>query len=134
MHYDTVPETAAEALAKWDRDDTVWTVEMGGLGPSYEQCIHIAAFELLRAMLFEPREDVPLIYERMMGLVLLLPSIKALQLSGSQAGAAAHLAANYLVNGYRATCRTFPEERMIQVTKYFPSGPVPTERPTERAA
>jgi hypothetical protein len=45
------PETAAEALARWDDGKTVWTVEMGGLGPGYEQAIHVTAFELIREAL-----------------------------------------------------------------------------------
>ena len=28
---------AAEQLRRWDAGDSIWTVEMGGLGPGYEQ-------------------------------------------------------------------------------------------------
>src|SRR3990167_269657 len=45
------PATAAEALARWDAGQSVFTVEMGGLGPGYEQVIHIMAFEIIRELL-----------------------------------------------------------------------------------
>lgn len=37
-------------LQKWDNGDTVWTIEMGGLGPSYEQALQMAAIECLREL------------------------------------------------------------------------------------
>ena len=46
---DLVPKTASEALARWDAGGSVFTLEMGGLGPGYEQVIHIVVFELIRA-------------------------------------------------------------------------------------
>lgn len=42
---------AADWLARWDAGRTVWSIEMGGLGPGYEQCIHITCAEILRHML-----------------------------------------------------------------------------------
>ena len=42
------PKTALEALAKWDAGEIVHTVEIGGMGPGYEQCIHISVFEIIR--------------------------------------------------------------------------------------
>lgn len=41
-------ETAAEALAAWDEGKIVTTVELGGLGPGYEQAIQVCAFEMIR--------------------------------------------------------------------------------------
>lgn len=43
-----IPETAADALARWDEGDTVFTVEMGGFGPGYEQAIQLLVFEMIR--------------------------------------------------------------------------------------
>ena len=42
---------AAEWLKRWDEGRSVWSIEMGGLGPGYEQCIHITAAEILRHLL-----------------------------------------------------------------------------------
>jgi hypothetical protein len=44
-------KTNEEALTAWDRNSPVWTCVMGGLGPGYEQVIHLIAFELLRSMI-----------------------------------------------------------------------------------
>ena len=46
--------TNEDALAAWDRGETVWACDMGGMGPGYEQCIQIMGFEMLRAMLDHP--------------------------------------------------------------------------------
>ena len=43
------PNTAAELVAAWDRGDLVPTIEMGGLGPGYEQAIQVLMIELLRS-------------------------------------------------------------------------------------
>ncbi len=45
--------TVAEMLAAWDRGETIWSISMGGLGPSYEQCIQTMAVEFTRAAIAE---------------------------------------------------------------------------------
>lgn len=47
---DLYPKSVKEWLEKWDSGESVWSVEMGGLGPEYEQCIHITAAELMRSL------------------------------------------------------------------------------------
>ena len=42
------PLNVKEALKWWDEGKSVFSIEMGGLGPGYEQCIHICVFELIR--------------------------------------------------------------------------------------
>src|SRR5687768_3007466 len=42
---DPIPETVEDALRQWDAGETVFTVEMGGLGPGYEMAIQGLAFE-----------------------------------------------------------------------------------------
>lgn len=32
----------ADLLKRWDAGDPIWSIEMGGLGPSHEQCIQIS--------------------------------------------------------------------------------------------
>lgn len=51
-------ETAAQLLAAWDEGDSIHSLEMGGLGPGYEQAIQILAVEFTRAAMdnFESRE------------------------------------------------------------------------------
>lgn len=40
--------TAAEMVAAWDRGDSIASLEMGGLGPGYEQALQVAAVEFTR--------------------------------------------------------------------------------------
>ena len=48
------PATIDEVLSRWDNGQTVWSIEMGGLGPSYEQAIQVVAMELIRAIINRP--------------------------------------------------------------------------------
>lgn len=45
---DTEPKTALDALKLWDKGETLWSIEMGGIGTSYEQAIQIIAMEIIR--------------------------------------------------------------------------------------
>ncbi len=42
-------ETVQQLIAAWDAGRTIWSLELGGLGPGYEQCIQVAAVEFARA-------------------------------------------------------------------------------------
>lgn len=44
---------AAEWLRRWDSGETCHSIEMGGIGPGYEQCIQIVAAEVLRHLIAE---------------------------------------------------------------------------------
>lgn len=44
-------KTSQDWLDRWDAGTSVWSVEMGGLGPGYEQCIQIIGAETLRILL-----------------------------------------------------------------------------------
>lgn len=37
--------TNETALAAWDAGEPVWSCDMGGMGPGYEQCIQIMGFD-----------------------------------------------------------------------------------------
>ncbi len=41
--------TLDEMLSAWDRGESIWSIELGGLGPGYEQAIQVAAVEFARA-------------------------------------------------------------------------------------
>jgi hypothetical protein len=36
-------------LATWDSGSSIWTIELGGMGPGYEQAIQVSAVEFARA-------------------------------------------------------------------------------------
>ena len=47
--------TAQEQLKRWDEGRSIWTISMGGLGPSYEQAIQVLAIEIVRDQLGKPQ-------------------------------------------------------------------------------
>ncbi len=127
--FDPIPETVADAVAAWDRGDSVFTVEMGGMGPGYEQCIHIAAFEIMRVWdgkfptgehwaddLGKDRaEELNAIADAE------IKKLNYLGFSGAQVGAAKSLASCVCRRGYRAAMREEEvKDRLIQVSKNFP--------------
>jgi hypothetical protein len=91
---------AADWLKRWDEGKTVWTIEMGGLGPGYEQCIHITCAEILRVMLdkkydhtkWAEKEGWKADRDEIEKIALTLPVINDLGLSGAQWGAAMNVA------------------------------------------
>lgn len=105
--------TAQEVLDRWDRGDTVWSVEMGGLGPGYEQRIQITAFEILRELLDRMRDDVQAAQSKAVA------RLDRLGLSGTQTGAATDLAEAIYRCGYREVLESVPGDRLIQVKRDF---------------
>ena len=48
MQNQLIPATISEALSQWDAGCTLFSLEMGELGPGYEMAIQGLAFELMR--------------------------------------------------------------------------------------
>jgi hypothetical protein len=132
-------ETVAEMLKRWDNGETIWSVEMGGLGPGYEQAIQVGIVEMCREMqegvlcVMEPDPDGGEPIEKYS------PEFteashkvnRAFNLgwSGSQASAAMSVAYKFLTVGPRQALLNFKEEggesdRMIQVDNSWPGRPV----------
>ncbi len=134
----------ADVLTKWDAGEPVWTIEMGGMGPGYEQAIQITAFEMLRLMVGDPpnfdaidREAELLEHEPSaipygetewhkyrdeMDKALFAEDgpCRGLGLSGAQYGAASNIASVFVRHGYRAGLDLAPTDRHILVSKNFP--------------
>lgn len=127
---DLIPLTAEAALKKWDAGESVFTVEMGGLGPGYEQAIHVTVFELIRALNHldwrakaEGAEDVGFItetYEVLDREIGRINTAFSLGLSGAQAGAAKSLAYAVMVRGWREAVNSVEADRRTQVSKHWP--------------
>lgn len=125
--------TAQEWVDRWDAGRSVWSVEMGGLGPGYEQCIQTMAVEMLRWMLTsgepvpEPHEDRKAfeIYGAMMDKDLgwLMEQMGP---SGAQWGAARNIASVIYRHGPAKALRMVEDDRHIQVSRDFPSLAAPT--------
>ena len=121
-----IPKTAAEALEKWDKGESVFTVEMGGMGPGYEQAIHILAFEFIRE--FKDRDwsktldedGLHVISEEMDAFAFANKTCMSLGPSGAQHGAAKQMAFQYMQYGYQYMVDKAPQDRRIQVSKNFP--------------
>jgi hypothetical protein len=113
------PITAKDALKQWDSGKSLFTVEMGGLGPSYEQAIQVLVFELIRDQLGKPLpkpgntswgdDTVSRIDKRMGGY------------NGAMVGGAKNLAFRALRDGWSDMLSSAPPDRLIQVQKNFPT-------------
>jgi hypothetical protein len=126
--------TNEEALAAWDKGDSIWSASMGGLGPGYEQCIQLMGFEMLRAILENPPKDWKEFDDAETGLdkwrdyckgIESKPKVahvvKTLRVSGAQYGAAMNLATVLARNGYSEGLEKVDKDRLIQVMRTFPT-------------
>jgi len=113
--------TAKELLAIWDAGESIFTVEMGGLGPGYEQCIHILVMEIIRD---EADNQVPDKEWGSWGEKAISRVDRQLHLSGAQVGAARYLASQLIAKGpallYHELKMVEQDSRLIQVSKDFP--------------
>jgi hypothetical protein len=133
---------ARELLRKWDSGETIWTIEMGGLGPGYEQAIQVLAVEILRDNIDSPlptNEDfrewgnstiTRIDYELPDG------SWSCGGYSGAQVGAAKQVAFRWLRDGTAKFHESVPDDRRIQISKFWPKAPSaalpPQGGPTEK--
>lgn len=117
-----MPEKAADALKEWDAGTSVWSVEMGGIGPGYEQCIQVGAFELIRFMLSkEMPTDAHALTELLDEELSRIDKADTLGgLSGAQAGAIKWLAYKTVTDGWRVVVERHPQDRRILVSKNWP--------------
>ena len=123
-------ETPADWLKAWDNGDIVWTIEMGGLGPGYEQAIQITMFEVLRHLINANYQDADFETDcdKSAGWHVtrtaiedkVNPKIRGLGLSGAQWGAANNLALMIYRSGIKRMDDEAVKDRHIQVSKNFP--------------
>ena len=120
---------AVDWIKRWDEGRSVWSIEMGGMGPGYEQAIQVTAAEVLRTMLekqydvglWEDKEIWKINREEIEQMGHKNPVITKLGLSGAQWGAAVSLAAHLYQKGPREIMNDpRVKDRKIQVGKNFP--------------
>lgn len=115
-------QTVESILKAWDNGDSIWSIEMGGLGPGYEQCIQVCAIEITRELKdFEPDNDTNKTWQSWLDLsdkVLHRINKKhKLGLSGAQAGAARNLAYQWVCgSGPADVLKEVEADRHIQVS------------------
>ena len=121
---------AHDWLNRWDEGKTCWSIEMGGLGPGYEQAIHIAMAEILRHLLdskydhaaWKDVKNWERDRKKIEKISLANKRTDSLGLSGAQWGSALNLACCFYRLGPRATMKdTRCKDRKIQVSRTFPS-------------
>ena len=108
-----LPEKASEALELWDKGETLWSVEMGGLGPSYEMSIQFSVFELIRFF----NGVAPSLQGQLDKAMHVIDKKMDFGHSGATAAAAQSLAYKFMENGYRKTMEGAPSDRKIQIEK-----------------
>lgn len=129
---DLYGSSCEEWLSRWDAGKIVWSIEMGGLGPGYEQAIQITVAELLRVMIgqnYDPSQwtDQTIFTEHRNNIEMLLRDsevVSKLELSGAQYSAAFGLASELFRKGPVKVLTEFNKvdenDRLIQVCKNFP--------------
>jgi hypothetical protein len=117
-----IPKTWEDALAAWDACEPVFTIELGGLGPSYEQAMHIAIFETLRLI----GNMSPEALKRDTRLVVIDKAVanaekeRHLQLTMGQAGQVRTFVHGVLMQGWQNYVTKYETDRRIQVCRWWP--------------
>ena len=115
--------TTEEVVKRWKNNNTVFSIELGGLGPGYEQALQIALFTILDHWLDKKIAPNTLTKNKR----FTKKCEKDLEklnlgkgLSGAQYGAARSTAYQFLKFGYSKMMKMCPKNRLIQVSKNFP--------------
>ncbi len=122
MNIEALPESVESALEKWHSGKPVFTIDMGGMGPGYEQAIQNLVFAILEK--YKDADSLPgwEVYRDEADKVA--HSIyRGNGFSGAQVGAAKNLAWQFLKVGWREIAKLNPdlEDRWIQVNKGKPT-------------
>lgn len=120
--------TITEVVQKWDAGEPIQAIEMGGLGPGYEQAIQILIVELLRDNDGKPLPDPESDEAKTWGddTVNRVNGWPGCGFSGAQVGAARGVAFRMLSQGYEATLdemREHDKDRLILASRTWPREP-----------
>ena len=119
------PDTVKEAISRWDKGGHLWTVEMGGIGPGYEQTIQVGVIEVCRLLVDKelPKTDEELNKQYDDAMHAVCQNFE-LGLSGAQAQVIKSLAYHYIRDGWKKTIDSFDDkDRHIMVSKHWPGQP-----------
>ena len=119
------PKNVKEAVEKWDKGETLWSIEMGGLGPGYEQAIQLLFIEILRD---HGQDDIPdneIVlqnwYKTFGNDTVHRINETAGGYSGAQVGAAKELAYKFMKDGWEKVMAVKKiKDRHIQISNYWP--------------
>lgn len=115
---------AKEWLERWDAGHGVWTVTLGGLSASYDQCINIVVAETVRIALQMESENSG-VFEINEGSAKTLDerltkAVDSLGLSGSQYGVGKSFGVQLFIHGPVAAIKKYPTERRTQASQAWP--------------
>lgn len=124
-------------LALWDTGQPVWTIELGGLGPGYEQAIQIAAIEMARdnisVELPQDTTERSTEWRRLCSNTLSRIDDDLLGLSGAQFNAAMWLAFQWChgegPENLVERARKADRNRAIMVSRHWPKAPAAPTTP-----
>jgi len=122
-------EDALLRVATWDSGGTIWSIEMGGLGPAYEQAIQILAIEIIRDEMANPLPVLPYgrwgyaTVSRIDAPDPVTGKCACGGFSGAQVSAAQLIAYRFLSFGAVGFDKFIPKDRRIQVNRFYPVAP-----------
>jgi hypothetical protein len=117
-------KTAKEYLAQWDRGDSVWSIEMGGIGPGYEQALQVLAVEIIRDNIDKPTPSHDQYRTWGDATVSRIDTLCG-GFSGAQVGAAKQIAFRFLSMGPAQALQGIDADRKILVSNFWPH--IPTQ-------
>ena len=105
--------TIENAVTCWKKKESVWTVEMGGLGCGYEQCIQVIIFEICSNLVGKKftKEE----YDKLTRPIITELDKQFGGFSVAQVSVAEHIAFSFLTIGYNETIKKYPNNRRIMV-------------------
>jgi hypothetical protein len=120
--------SAQEAIKRWDQGDILVSIEMGGMGPGYEQTIQTCAIEILRDALIASNPLTEETFRDLADITIHFHNESLGGLSGAQAGAAISLAWQAFSLGWSGMLERAKEamgpveflDRRIMVSGYWP--------------
>lgn len=103
-----------QAIEQWESGEPVKTVDMGGMGHSYEQAIQECVFPLSKSLINNKLPDDNEEFNKALNKIL-YPICDKLTygLSGAQAGAIKSLAYAFVKQGYEEVLKSVEPERII---------------------
>jgi hypothetical protein len=114
---------AREQVARWDAGRLIWTIEMGGFGPGYEQAIQMLAIEITRDYLdagVPPNLSSTPVWRGFGEAAIARTDESSGGYSGMQVGVAKLLALSWLQRGPEATLKLVGQHRQIQASAHWP--------------
>lgn len=120
----TMPaEGCVEWVEKFEAGKSVFTIEMGGLGPGYEQALQLSAFRIARHLIdagYSAKDFNDDNWRTTRDKIEKAVKVDDLGLSGAQWGAAMQLATRVYMVGEKAVHDPKVKDRLIQVSTNWP--------------